>query len=84
MHEDGDDEPRLQQGERGHQKMFEEVLNPEVVDEIRHRAEDKQQSPNREIYADRMLLLCVFHGFPLPKIEEWKDEDPHQIDEMPI
>src|SRR6185503_14471572 len=31
-----------------------------------------------------VLLLRVRHNFPLPKIENCKDEYPHQIDEVPI
>src|SRR3546814_10456945 len=57
----------------------------EVVHEIRKSAENKQQSPDHEINADRMLLtLCVRHVFPSPEIEDRKDEHPHQIDEVPI
>src|SRR5688572_31536662 len=70
----------------------------EIVDEVGERAEDEQPSPHHEIKLDRVLLslmvhsgscgtdvcLCLCHSSLLPKIEKCKDEDPHEIDEMPI
>src|SRR5204863_7387734 len=85
VHEDGNDQPRLQQHEQDDQKPPEITLEVEVVNQIRGRAENKQQSPNLEIDADRMLLpLYVCGHFPSPKIEDCKDEYPDQIDEVPI
>src|SRR5206468_8285678 len=96
VHEDGHDQPRFQQHEGDDQKPPEVTLKVEVVNKIRRRAENEQQSPDLEIDADRMLLplcvcrdrmtlrLCVCHDFPSPKIENCEDEYPHQIDEVPI
>src|SRR6267142_1632767 len=56
VHEDGHDQPRFQQHEGDDQKPSEITLKVEVVDKIRRRAENEQQSPNLEIDADRMLL----------------------------
>src|SRR5882672_5577179 len=75
VHEDGNDQPRLQQHEKDDQKPSEITLKVEIVNEIRRRAENEQQSPDLEINADRMLLPlyvcrdglplspCVCHGF---------------------
>src|SRR3972149_5515014 len=85
VHEDGNDQPGLQQHERDDQKPPQVSLNVEEVDKIGRSAENKQQPPDLEINANRMLLpLWVCHGFPLPKIENCEDEYPHQIDEVPI
>src|SRR6266581_7137641 len=85
VHEDGDDQPCLQQHEQDDQKPPEVALEVEVVNQIRRRAENKQQSPDLEIDADRMLLsLYVCGHFPSPKIEDCEDEYPNQIDEVPV
>src|SRR6266853_2340102 len=96
VHEDRNDQPCLQQHEQDDQKPPEVTLKVEVVNKIRRRAENEQQSPDLEINPDRMLLplyvchnrmllrLCVCHDFPSPKIENCEDEYPHQIDEVPI
>ena len=60
-----------------------------IIDEIRKGAEDKQQGPNLEIDAKRVLLafyecICLRHVFALPKIEKCKNEYPNQINKMPI
>src|SRR5206468_5171838 len=85
VHEDCNDQPRLQQHEQDDQKPPEVTLEVEVVNEIRRRAENEQQSPDLEIDTDRMLLpLYVCGHFPSPKIEDCEDEYPDQIDEVPI
>src|SRR5881628_2767590 len=85
VHEDGNDQPCLQQHEQDDQKPPEVALEVEVVNQIRRRAENEQQSPDLEIDADRMLLpLYVCGHFPSPKIEDCEDEYPNQIDEVPI
>src|SRR6267378_5656291 len=85
VHEDGYDQPCLEQHEHDDQKPPEVALEVEVVNQIRRRAENKQQSPDLEIDADRMLLpLYVCGHFPSPKIEDCEDEYPNQIDEVPI
>jgi hypothetical protein len=56
VHEDGNDQPCLQQHERDDQKPPEVTVNVEVVNQIRRGAENKQQSPDLEIDAERMLL----------------------------
>src|SRR5713101_5911553 len=85
VHEDGDDQPCLEQHEQDDQKPPEVTLEVEVVNKIGRRAENEQQSPDLEINADRMLLpLYVCDHFPSPKIENCEDEYPHQIDEVPI
>src|SRR5882762_11860662 len=85
VHEDGNDQPCLQQHEQDDQKPPEVTLKVKVINKVRSRAENKQQSPDLEIDADRMLLpLYVCSHFPSPKIENCEDEYPHQIDEVPI
>src|SRR6266576_5839075 len=85
VHEDGNDQPRLEQHEHDDQEPPQVALEVEIVDQIGRRAENKQQSPDLEIDADRMLLsLYVCGHFPSPKIENCKDEYPYQIDEVPI
>ena len=62
VHENGNDQPCLQQHEHDDQKPSEVSLKVEVVNKIGCGAENKQQSPDLEINADRMLLpLCVCH-----------------------
>src|SRR4051812_42635244 len=62
----------------------------EVVDEIGECAENEQQTPDPEVDTQWMLLALpmrrfdVFHAFTLPEIEECKDENPHEIDEVPV
>src|SRR6266850_642141 len=56
VHEDGNDQPCFQQHEQDDQKPPEVTLKVEVVNKVRSRAENKQQSPDLEIDADRMLL----------------------------
>src|SRR5712691_461059 len=85
VHEDGNDQPRLQQHEQDDQKPPEVALEVKVVNQIRRRAENKQQSPDLEIDTDRMLLPLYACGhFPSPKIEDCEDEYPNQIDEVQI
>src|SRR2546421_7149474 len=85
VHENGHDQPRLQQHEHDDQEPPEVTLKVEVVDKIRRRAENEQQSPDLEIDADRMLLpLYVCGHVPSPQIENCKDEYPYQIDEVPV
>jgi hypothetical protein len=65
VHEDGNDQPGLQQHEHDDQTPPEVTLEVEVVNKIRRGAENKQQSPDLEINANRMLLpLYVRHDFP--------------------
>src|SRR5712672_4847833 len=49
VHEDGNDQPRLQQHEQDDQKPPEVTLKVEVVDQIRRGAQNEQQSPDLEI-----------------------------------
>src|SRR5882724_1425548 len=56
VHEDGNDQPCLQQHEQDDQKPPEVTLKVEVVNQVRRRAENEQQSPDLQINADRMLL----------------------------
>src|SRR5256885_10053293 len=57
VHEHGHDQPIFQQHEGDDQKPPEVTLKVEVVNKIGRRAENKQQSPDLEIDADRMLLF---------------------------
>ena len=85
VHEDGDYQPRLHQHEHQDQRPPEVTLKVEVVDEIRERAENKQQSPDpQDKRQSDVVVLLREPCYLLPKIKERKDEYPHQIDEVPI
>src|SRR3990172_6455026 len=98
MHEDGDNQARLQYHEQEDQRPSEIALDVKIVDEIGESTENKQPCPHHKIELDRMFLsfvfqnrglrpdvcLCLRHRSLLPKIEKCKDKHPHQIDEVPI
>src|SRR5438309_1905766 len=96
VHEDRNDQPCFQQHEQDDQEPPEVTLKVEVVNKIRRRAEDEQQSPDLEINADRMLLplcvccdwmmlrLCVCYDFPSPKIEKCEDESAEQNNRLKV
>jgi hypothetical protein len=56
VHEDGDDQARLQQHEHDDQRPAQQALDVEVVHRVRGRAEDEQQAPDLEVGAQRVLL----------------------------
>tara|TARA_B100000315_G_C14203716_1_gene418811 strand:+ start:197 stop:556 length:360 start_codon:yes stop_codon:yes gene_type:complete len=85
MHEDGDDESRFQEHEQENQTPPKISLKVEIIDKIRKGAENEQQDPNFYVNPKRMLLtLNICHAETLPKIKECEDENPNQINEMPI
>src|SRR5258707_11349726 len=67
VHEDGHDQPRLEQHEHDDQEPPQVALEVEIVDQIGCRAENEQQSPDLEINADRMLLPISYAVFCLEK-----------------
>src|SRR2546430_7575875 len=56
VHEDGNDQPRLQQHEHEDERPPEVTLEVEVVDKVRRGTENEEQPPDLEIDAERMLL----------------------------
>src|SRR5690606_27480166 len=96
VHEDRDDEARLQEHEEQDQTPAQRPVAEEVR-RIRESAEDEEQRPDPEVDAERVLLavarralhlnLRIFYGrhaFSSPQIEEREDEDPDEIDEVPV
>ena len=99
VHEDGDDQPCLQEHEGNNKEPPQKAFKADIVDEIGACAEYEQQRPDLEIYTEGMLLPVIGNRFrsglgsflrhlvfvcPLPEIEESEDEYPNKVDEMPI
>ncbi|MCY1466224.1 hypothetical protein D9M71_844920 [compost metagenome] len=67
MHEDRDDQPRLQQHQYEDHRPAEVTREVEVIHHVRQGAEDEQQPPYLQVQADRVLLtfgMCHLHHSP--------------------
>jgi hypothetical protein len=62
VHEDGDDQSRLQHHEREYQEPSEVALNVEIVDGVRGGGKNEQQPPDLEIDAEWMVLPHLVVG----------------------
>src|SRR3546814_8818150 len=63
MHEDGNDQPRLQKHEDDDQRPAQHALHLKIIDQIGHGAEQEQIAPDLQIQTDRMLLAaCIVTG----------------------
>src|SRR2546427_192054 len=66
VHEHRDDQARLRDHEQQDQAPAQQALEVEVIDQVRERAEHEEEAPDREVQADRVLLMLrgggVVHG----------------------
>src|SRR3546814_1617804 len=59
VHENGDDQPRLQHHEYEDQRPSEHTLHVKIIDHVGHRAQHEEIAPHFQIDADRVMAVAM-------------------------